>query len=134
MRTMSAYPPKPMNKSACILPVPPLTMKAVPLNKVWVASETSRELDWWTEMSTDESCRVYLRRFVRYLHWTGIASWLGQDTVAQVRHLERVCTGTQQPTDTMTEIVHRLRRIEDELHATQNRVPELRATHHPGPA
>lgn len=81
------------------------------LNREWVARETLTELKYWTDMSRSGHAEAG-RRFARYLRFSGIGRFCGQEVIDDIAALERASNLSNDP---FGDILCRLTRLEESL-------------------
>jgi hypothetical protein len=93
-------------------------MQGEPLSKLWLLSETRREIEWWTDMARTGTERLGAQRFARYVRWSGIAGFLGREISDELRVLENALRDEPNSRDdALSEIIRRLQRIEEKTSA-----------------
>lgn len=86
------------------------------LNREWVARETLTEIKYWTDLSRTGNAEAG-RRFARYLKFSGIGRFCGQETMDDIAALERAASVS---TDPFGDILCRLTRLEESLTARRD--------------
>jgi hypothetical protein len=104
-------------------------MEREPISRLWLLSETKRELDWWTDMCRTGTDSAGPQRFARYLRWSGISGYLGRDILDDLRRLENAVRDTNgSRDDALNEIIKRLQRIEERACNTASTVRTVTST------